>query len=55
MGSHDDADIVFGVLIVALRRHRITAGVRIAGELHVFLCDGLGVAPDLHVRTIRLI
>jgi hypothetical protein len=55
MRCHHDAHIVLGVLVIALRRNGVAAGMRIAGELHVFLGDGLGIAPDLHIRTIRLI
>jgi hypothetical protein len=55
MCCHHDAHIVLGVLVIALRSNGVAAGMRIAGELHVFLGDGLGIAPDLHIRTIRLI
>ena len=55
MRCHHDAHIVLGVLVIALRGNGVATGMRIAGELHVFLGDGLGIAPDLHIRTIRLI
>jgi hypothetical protein len=55
MCCQHDAHIVLGVLVIALRSNGVAAGMRIAGELHVFLGDGLGIAPDLHIRTIRLI
>jgi hypothetical protein len=50
----DQAEIVFGVLIVILRSNRIAGGAGIARELDVFLGDMGGSAADLDVRPIRL-
>jgi hypothetical protein len=41
------AEIVFGVLQVVLAEHPVAGGVRVAGQLLVFLEDVLGVAPHL--------
>jgi hypothetical protein len=51
----DDAQIMLGVLEVVFGRHRIAAGLRIAGELAVFLGDMLRRAADFDVRAVRLI
>ncbi len=53
-GQHD-ADIVLGVLVVALGADRIAAGGGVARELHVLLRDGLRVSAHLHVRPVRLV
>ncbi len=58
LGLHsrgDEAVIMLGMLEIALRRHRITGEMRIAGELGVFLGDVLGRAADFYIRTVRFI
>ncbi len=49
----DEAQIVLGVLPVALRRDRVAGGLRVAGELQVFLGDVLRGAADLYVGAVR--
>jgi len=51
----DQAEIVFGVLIVAFRGNRIAGTLRVSGELEIFLGDVGGVASDLHVRSVGLV
>jgi hypothetical protein len=47
-----DAEIVLGMLEVVLGHHRVTARLRIARQLEVFLGDMGGIAAHLHVRSI---
>jgi len=54
LGARDDAEIVFGVLEVILRHHRIAARLGIARQLQIFLGDMRGIATHLHVRTVAL-
>ena len=51
----DQAEIMFGVLVVVLGRHRIAGALRITRELDVFFRDVRGRASDLHVGSVRLI
>jgi hypothetical protein len=51
----DQAEIVFGVLIVAFRGNRIAGTLRVSGELEIFLGDVGGVASNLHVRSVGLV
>ncbi len=51
----DQAEIVFGVLIIILRRYRIARSLRVARELDVFFRDVGRRTADLHVRTVRFI
>src|SRR5262249_61075534 len=48
-------EIVFGVLIVVLRRHRVAGGLRVAGELHVFLRHMRRRSANLDVRAVRFV
>ena len=48
----DHAIIVFGVLVVILRRDRITRGQRVACKLNIFLCNVRWIAANLHIRTV---
>ena len=52
--GHDQPIIVFGVLEVVLGHHAVSRRVRVAGQLKVLLVDVVGVAPDLHVRAVRV-
>ena len=51
----DQAEIMFGVLVVIFRRHRIARALRVARELDVFLRDVRGGAADFHVGPVRLV
>ena len=53
LGSGDQAEIMFGMLVVILRRHRVAGRARVAGELQVFLGDVGGSAADLDVGPVR--
>ena len=51
----DQAEIMLGVLIVILGRHRIAGALRVARELDVFLRDVRGGAADFHVGPVQLV
>jgi hypothetical protein len=51
----DQAEVVFGVLVVVFRRNRIAGRLRVTGELDVLFCHMIGRAADLHVRAVRFI
>src|SRR6516164_7917021 len=51
----DHAVIVLGVLIVILRRDRITRGLRVARELNIFFCNVRWVSANFHVRAVRFV
>src|SRR5262249_46310749 len=53
--GRDHAEIVLGVLIVVLGRHRIAGRLRVARELNVLLRDVVRGAANLDVRTVRLV
>ncbi len=55
LGGEHDAEIVLGELVVALRHDDVARDLGIAAQLEVFVGDGLGGAPDLHVRPVALI
>ena len=48
----DQAEIMFGVLKVIFRRHRVARGLGVACQLHVFIGDVVGGPADLHVGTV---
>ena len=50
----DDAEIVLGVLQIGLGQDRVARGLRVAGQLDVFLGDMGSRATDLHVGAVRL-
>lgn len=54
LGARDDAEIMFGVLEIVLRHHRVAARLGVARELEIFLGNMGGIAADLDVRTIAL-
>src|SRR5258708_934772 len=54
LGSGDQAEIVFGVLVVILGRHRIAGRARIARQLHIFFRDVGRGAADLDIGSVRL-
>src|SRR6185437_12049622 len=51
----DQAEIVFGVLIIILGRNRIAGTLRIASKLDIFFRNMRCGTTDLHVWTVRLI
>src|SRR5580700_1811567 len=51
----DQAEIMFGVLVVVFGRNRIAGTLRVAGELQVFLGNVRCIAPDLQVRSVGLV
>src|SRR5262245_46267127 len=51
----DQAEIMLGVLVVILRRHRIARRLRIARELNVFLGDMRRCAADFDIRSVRFV
>jgi hypothetical protein len=51
----DHAEIVLGVLVIILGRHRVAGSLRIARELDVFLRNMRGRPADFHVRPVRLV
>ena len=51
----DQAEIMFGVLVVVFRRNRVTGRGRIAGKLDVFLGDVIGGASDFHIGAVRFV
>jgi hypothetical protein len=51
----DQAEIMFGVLVVVLCRDRIAGTLRIAGQLEIFLGNVRCIAPDLQVRSVGLV
>ena len=53
-GKHD-AQIVLGMLEIALSHHDVAGGLGIAAELEILVGDGLSGAADLHVRPVALI
>src|SRR5690606_22917450 len=55
LGRRDDAEIMLGVLQVILGHDAVARGLRIAGELQVFLGDMGRVAAHLHVGAVALV
>ena len=54
LGGGDQAEIVLGVLVVVLGRHRVAGRACIAGQLHIFFRNmGCGAA-DLDIGSVRL-
>ncbi len=51
----DQPEIVFGVLVVILRRHRIARTLRVACKLKICFSNMRSGAPDFYVRSIGLI
>src|SRR5215831_14539967 len=51
----DHAVIVLGVLIVILRRDRITRRLRVARELNIFFCNVRWISANFHVRAVRFV
>lgn len=52
LGCRNEAEVMFGVLIVVLRRDRVARALRIARKLDVFFCNVRGGAPDLYVGAV---
>lgn len=55
LGGGDNAEIMLGELIIALRHHDITGGLGIAAQLKVFVRHGLGGAAHFDVRPVALV
>ena len=55
LGGGDQAEIMFGVLVVVFGGNRIAGTLRIAGELQVLFGDVGGGAADFHIRSIGLV
>ena len=53
LGGGDEAEIMFGMLIVVFGGHGIAGGARVAGELDVFFGNVGGSAADLDVGAVR--
>jgi hypothetical protein len=51
----DQAEVMFGVLEIAFRHHRVAGALGVAGELKIFLGHMMSSPTDFHIRTIRLI
>src|SRR4029450_13340292 len=51
----DHAIVVLGVLVVILRRDRITRGQRVTRELDVFLRNVGRIAANFHIRAVRFV
>ena len=51
----DQAEIMLGVLEVVFGRHRIAGGLRVTGELEIFLRHVMRRAADFHIRAVGFI
>jgi len=51
----NDAEIVFGVLVIIFRGDRISGTLRVAGELEIFFGDVGCRSPNFYVRPIGLV
>jgi hypothetical protein len=51
----DQAEVVFGVLIIILGGHRVARPLRVTRELDVFFRDMRSGAPDFDVGTVRFV
>jgi hypothetical protein len=51
LSPRDQPEIMFGMLEITLRHHRIAGGLRIARELEIFFADVLGGAANLHIGS----
>ena len=50
-----DAQVMLGMLEIAFRHDDVAGRLGIPAELQIFVCNGLGGAPDLHVGPVALI
>lgn len=55
LGGGNQSVIMFGVLQVVLCSDWIAAGMRVARQLKIFLCDMLRISANLYVWTIRFV
>ena len=55
LGGGDQAEIMFGVLIVIFGGDRVPGALRVAGELKIFFRDVGRRSPDLYVLPVRLV
>ncbi len=53
--GRNQPEIMFSVLIVILRGHRIAGALRVARKLDVFFCYVRGGATNFYVGTVRFI
>jgi hypothetical protein len=51
----DQAEIMFGVLVIIFRRDRITRSGRIARQLDIFIGDMVGRSADFHLRAVGFV
>src|SRR5664279_555075 len=51
----DQTEIMFGVLVIILGRHRIAGALRVARELDIFLGNVRGGAANFHIGPVRLV
>lgn len=51
----DQAEIMFGVLVIIFRRNRVAGALRVAGELNVFFRNVRRRSADLNVGAVRLV
>jgi hypothetical protein len=52
LGRRDQAEVVFGVLIVVFSRDRVAGGACVTRKLHIFFRDVRGSATDLDVGSV---
>src|SRR5262249_2560007 len=55
LGGRDQAEIMFGVLVIVFRRDRVAGRLRVAGKLNVFFGNVGGRASDFNVGPVRLV
>ena len=53
--GRNQAEVMFGVLIVVFGGDRIAGALRVTGELEVFLGNVGCRSPDFHIRSVRLV
>jgi len=55
LGRCDQAEIMLGMLEIALGHHRVAGRLGIARELQIFLSDVMGCTANFHVRAVGFI
>ena len=53
--GRDQAEIMFGVLVIVFGGDRVAGTLRIAGQLKIFLGNVGSGSPNFHVRSIGLV
>ena len=51
----DQAEVMFGMLIIVFRCDRVPGTLRIAGKLEIFFRDVRRRSPNFHVRSVGLV